>query len=88
MKKSIYVTGATNANSTIACAASVYPQIGLFLPLNVTTPTVGAYFYKDQYCTPGNTFVGNGNYYKVRQNSSAWALQVASSGQITAVTTC
>ena len=83
-----FYTGATYANSTLACAASVYPQIGLFLPLNVTTPTVGAYFYKDQYCTPGNTFVGNGNYYKVRQNSSAWALQVASSGQITAVTTC
>ena len=83
-----FYTGSTYANSTLACAAGVYPQVGLFIPLNYITPTVGAFLYKDQYCTPGNTFVGNSNYYKVRQNSSAWAIQVGSSGEITAVTTC
>jgi hypothetical protein len=85
-------TGATYSTSTLACAADVYPNATFFLPLNITTPTIGAYVYKDMYCTPGNVFVGNSNYYKVRQVASSilhiWAIKIGSGGEITDVAIC
>lgn len=81
-------TGTTYTTSTAACAAATYPNITIYLTAGDTNPTVGDYFYKDQYTTPGNTFVGNSNYYCVRKGGTLWAIQIGSSGQITAVTTC
>lgn len=81
-------TGTTFTTSTAACTAALYPGPTIYLTAGDTNPTVGDYFYKDQYTTPGNTFVGNGNYYCVRKGGTLWAIQIGSSGQITAVTTC
>jgi hypothetical protein len=81
-------TGTTFVNSTLACAAALYPGPTIYLTAGDTTPTVGDYFYLDQYTTPGNTFVGNGNYYCVRRGGTLWAIQIGATGQITAVTTC
>lgn len=84
-------TGATYANSTLTCNANVYPSITVYLTANDTVPTVGDFFYKDQYTTPGNTFVGNYNYYKVRRAMPTlvvYAIQIGPDGQIMAVTTC
>jgi hypothetical protein len=84
-------TGATYANSTLTCNANVYPSITVYLTAGDTIPTIGDYFYKDQYTTPGNTFVGNYNYYKVRRAMPTlviYAIQIGPNGQIMDVITC
>lgn len=81
-------TGTTFANSTLACAAALYPGPTIYLTAGDTVPTVGDFFYLDQYTTPGNTFVGNGNYYCVRKGGTLYAIQINSYGGINAVTTC
>ena len=81
-------TGATYASSGTTCSAGTYPNGTVYLTAGDTTPTVGDYFYLDQYTTPGNTFVGNGNFYRMLKGSTYYAVVISSGGQITSVETC
>jgi len=85
-----FKTGTTYNSSSAACTAGGYPDGAYaFLPLaNQPVPSVGNFFYKDAVCTPGNTFVGNGNWYVVRRSSQFLAIQVASTGEVLGVSDC
>jgi hypothetical protein len=84
-------TYATSGNTCSADGAHIYTGITNVYLGPSDTPSVGDYFYKDTYSTPGNTFVGNGNWYIVKQATPTliiYACQVGATGQILAVTTC
>jgi hypothetical protein len=80
-------TGATFGTSAGACADTNYPSITRYLNAD-PTPNVGDYFYNTAACTPGDTYVGNGNWYNVRKDSSKWAIQIGATGQILAIVDC
>ena len=84
-------TGQTYSSSTNACNGG-----GLYIYTGITTcylspsdtPSTGDYFYKDIYLTPGNTFVGNSNWYIVKKGSTIYACQIGATGQVIDVLTC
>jgi hypothetical protein len=80
-------TGATFGTSGGACADTNYPSITRYLNAD-SVPNVGDYFYNTVDCTPGDTYVGNGNWYNVRKNSNKWAIQIGATGQILGVVDC
>ena len=81
-------TGSTFATSTLACRDTNYPNGTVWLTTADTEPTVGDYFYLDQYTTAGNTFSGNSNYYRVLRGGTYYGIQIGSTGQILAVLDC
>jgi hypothetical protein len=80
-------TGATFATSILSCADTNYPSITRYLNAD-SVPNVGDYFYNTSACTPGDTFVGNSNWYNVRKDANKWAIQISSGGQILDVVNC
>lgn len=81
-------TGATYSSSGTTCSAGTYPNGTVYLTAGDTVPSVGDYFYLDQYTTSGNTFVGNSSWYRILRGSTYYAVVISSGGQVTSVATC
>ena len=78
-------SGATFANSTLACADTNYPNGTVYVP-NGNVIGNGQYFFLNPECTI--LFGGDDNYYHIYKDSSQWACTIGGAGYVNNVTTC